>query len=126
MIMDVNKVTLVWMPSWHNYIKTKESDDKSILKFVISTNRKYQNASGAIVHEKEEHKCIAYSTNAEIINKYINNQKYIYVEWRLKTSKRESADGSQKYSTEIVVENFIFLDEWVYSKSEKKSEDHMW
>ena len=42
--------------------------------------------------------------------KYLNKGKRIYIEGRLRTRKRQDSEGKDKFSTEIIVDNFIFLD----------------
>ena len=49
----------------------------------------------------------------------------MYIEWRLKTKKRQSADGIDRYTTEIIVESFIFLDNRTDAKWEELEEDPM-
>jgi single-strand DNA-binding protein len=40
----------------------------------------------------------------------LNKGKRIYIEGRLRTRKRQDSEGKDKFSTEIIVDNFIFLD----------------
>jgi single-stranded DNA-binding protein len=45
-----------------------------------------------------------------VLAKYLNKGKRIYIEWRLRTRKRQDSEWKDKFSTEIIVDNFIFLD----------------
>jgi single-strand DNA-binding protein len=47
--------------------------------------------------------------------------KRIYIEGRLRTRKWEDSEGKEKFSTEIIVDNFIFLDQ-KGSKDEEEGE----
>jgi single-stranded DNA-binding protein len=42
--------------------------------------------------------------------KYLTKWKRIYIEWRLRTRKRQDAEWHDRFSTEIIVDSFIFLD----------------
>jgi single-stranded DNA-binding protein len=42
--------------------------------------------------------------------KYLTKWKRIYIEWRLRTRKWQDAEGHDRFSTEIIVDSFIFLD----------------
>lgn len=63
-----------------------------------------------MVEESEYHRCVAYGNAADVIGKYVTKGKRMYVEGRLRTRKWEDTTGQSKYSTEIIVDNFIFLD----------------
>ena len=45
-----------------------------------------------------------------MLEKYLNKGKRIYIEGRLRTRKWQDSEGKDKFSTEIIVDNFIFLD----------------
>jgi single-strand DNA-binding protein len=45
-----------------------------------------------------------------VLSKYLNKGKRIYIEGRLRTRKWQDSEGNDKFSTEIIVDNFIFLD----------------
>jgi single-strand DNA-binding protein len=62
------------------------------------------------MEEAEYHRCVAYGNGADILWKYLVKGKKIYVEWRLKTRKRQDSTWADRHSTDIVVDNFIFLD----------------
>jgi single-strand DNA-binding protein len=44
------------------------------------------------------------------LGKYLNKGKRIYIEGRLRTRKWQDSEGLERFSTEIIVDNFIFLD----------------
>ena len=125
MAMELNKVTLIGRCTATMTSKTIESSNTAVINFTIVTNRKYKNASGVLTNEAEYHRCTAYSTNAEVLTKYLTKGKKMYIEWRLKTKKRQSADGIDRYTTEIIVESFIFLDNRTDAKWEELEEDPM-
>jgi single-strand DNA-binding protein len=60
--------------------------------------------------DSEYHKCTAYGNSADILGKYLTKGKKVYVEGRLKTRKWTDGAGVERSGTEIIVDNFIFLD----------------
>lgn len=91
-------------------VKIIESSWTSVVNFTVATNRKFKNKEGNILEDAEYHRCVAYGKGAEVLSKYLNKWKRIYIEWRLRTRKRQDSEGKDKFSTEIIVDNFIFLD----------------
>lgn len=91
-------------------VKLIESTGTSVANFVVATNRKYKNKEGNTMEEAEYHRCVSYGKGAEVLGQYLTKGKRVYIEGRLRTRKREDAQGIEKYSTEIIVDNFIFLD----------------
>ena len=63
-----------------------------------------------MMEEAEYHRCVAYGNSADILWKYLHKGKRVYIEGRLRTRKREDSNGVIKYSTEVIVTHFIFLD----------------
>jgi single-strand DNA-binding protein len=116
--MDLNKVMIIGRSTNNLQLKTIESTGTSVVNFTIATNRKYKNKDGNMVEDAEYHKCVAYGKGAEVLTKYLIRGKRVYVEGRLRTRKRQDSEGSEKFSTEIIVDGFIFLD----SKDEEVEE----
>lgn len=108
--MDLNKVQLIWRATSDLEVKTIESSWTSVVNFTIVTNRKFKNRDGNSIEEAEFHRCVAYGKWAEVLWKYVNKWKRTYIEWRLRTRKWQDTEGRDRYSTEIIVDNFIFLD----------------
>ncbi len=108
--MDLNKVMLIGRATDTSEMKTIESNDSNVINFVIATNRKFNNKDGNVQEEAEYHRCVAYGNSASVLGKYLYKGKRIYIEGRLRTRKRTDNAGVTKYSTEIVITHFIFLD----------------
>lgn len=91
-------------------VKKMETTWNSVVNFTVATNRKYKNKEWNVVEEAEFHRCVAFGNIADILWKYLEKGKKVYIEWRLRTRKWEDSSGSTRFTTEIIVENFIFLD----------------
>lgn len=79
-------------------------------RFPLATNESYTNKStGEKVTNTEWHNIVVRNKAAEICEKYLNKGDKIYIEGRLKTRKWQGEDGKDRYSTEINVDEFTFL-----------------
>lgn len=110
MAMDLNKVMLIWRATNNLQVKTIETTGTPVVNFTVATNRKYTNKEWNTMEDAEYHRCVAYGKWAEVLGKYLVKGKRIYVEGRLKTKKWTDTTGAEKFSTEIIVDSFIFLD----------------
>ena len=108
--MDLNKVMLIWRATSVGQLKLIESTNTPVINFSLATNRKYKNAEGNILEDSEYHRCVAYGNQADILGKYLTKGKKIYVEGRLRTKKWQDSEGQDRFSTEVLLNNFIFLD----------------
>lgn len=82
----------------------------SIGRFPLATNESYTNkTTGEKVNNAEWHNIVVRNKAAEICEKYLSKGDKIYIEGRIKTRKWTAEDGSDRYSTEINVNEFTFL-----------------
>lgn len=108
--MDLNKVMLIGRSTSNVEVKTIESSGTPVVNFTVATNRKFKNREGNVLEDAEYHRCVAYGKGAEVLGKYLAKGKRVYIEGRLRTRKRQDSEGKERFSTEIIVDNFIFLD----------------
>jgi len=108
--MDLNKVMIIGRATNNLQVKTIESSWTPVVNFTVATNRKFKNKDGNILEDAEYHRCVSYGKGAEVLGKYLNKGKRIYIEGRLRTRKWQDSEGLERFSTEIIVDNFIFLD----------------
>lgn len=109
--MDLNKVMIIGRSTSNLQVKTIESSGTPVVNFTVATNRKFKNRDGNVLEDAEYHRCVAYGKGAEVLGKYLNKGKRIYIEGRLRTRKWEDSEGKERFSTEVIVDNFIFLDQ---------------
>ncbi len=53
--------------------------------------------------------CVAFGRTATTINKYCAKGRMIAVTGRIRNSSYDAQDGSKRYTTDVIVENFEFL-----------------
>ena len=76
----------------------------------LATNRTWTTESGEKKEAVEFHRIVAWNKLAELCSQLLFKGRRIYVEGRLQTRQWESQDGSQRQSTEIVIDEMIILD----------------
>lgn len=76
----------------------------------VATNRTWVTDSGEKKEETEFHRVVAWNKLAELCSQLLAKGRKVYVEGRLRTSAWQAQDGTQRTSTEIVIEDMIVLD----------------
>jgi single-strand DNA-binding protein len=117
--MDLNKVMLIGRSTNNLQVKTIESTGTPVVNFTVATNRKFRNKDGNLIEDAEYHTCVAYGKTAEVLGTYLTRGKRVYVEGRLRTRKWQDSEGAERFSTEVIIDSFIFLD----SKGEGEEND---
>lgn len=76
----------------------------------LATNRSWTTESGEKKEETEFHRVVAWNKLAELCSQLLTKGRKIYVEGRLRTNNWQAADGGQRSTTEVVIEDMIILD----------------
>lgn len=76
----------------------------------LATNRYWTTESGEKKEETEFHRVVAWNKLAELCSQLLTKGRKVFVEGRLRTSTWQAQDGSQRNTTEIVIEDMILLD----------------
>ncbi len=106
---SLNKVTLIG-----NLTRDPElrytPNGTAVCSFGLATNRSWTTESGERKEDAEFHKIIAWNKLGELCSQLLAKGKKVYVEGRLQTRSWVGADGQQRTTTEIVIEDMIVLD----------------
>lgn len=104
----LNKVMLIGRLGRDPEMKYAQSGT-AICNLNLATSESWTDKNSGQKQEKTEwHRCVAFSKQAEILEKYLEKGSQVYIEGRLQTRQYEK-DGQTHYATEIVVSNFQFL-----------------
>lgn len=76
----------------------------------LATNRSWTTESGEKKEETEFHRVVAWNKLAELCSQLLTKGRKIYVEGRLRTNQWQTAEGQQRSTTEIVIEDMVILD----------------
>lgn len=82
----------------------------AVCTFGLATNRSWTTDTGEKREETEFHRVVAWNKLAELCSQLLFKGRKTYVEGRLQTRTWTGQDGSQRQTTEIVIEEMIILD----------------
>ena len=104
---SINKVILIGNLGRDPEIRYSQSGSK-IANFSIATSENWKDKQTGERREKTEwHRIVIFNEGlANIVEKYIKKGSKVYIEGALQTRKWTGTDGSDKYTTEIVLQGF--------------------
>jgi single-strand DNA-binding protein len=107
---SLNKVMIIGYLGNDPDTRYMESGDAATTISVATTARWNDKQTGEKKERTEWHRCVAFGKRAETMAKYLKKGSQVYVEGELQTRKWQDRDGNDKWTTEIRVFNFSFLD----------------
>ncbi len=105
--MSINKVILVGNVGQDPEVRTL-SDGREIANFSLATSESWKDKSTGEKKEKTEwHRVVIFSQGlVNIVKNYVKKGTKLYVEGSVQTRKWTDAQGVEKFTTEIVLQNF--------------------
>jgi len=82
----------------------------AVCTFGLATNRSWTTQTGETKEETEFHRIVAWNKLAELCSQLLAKGRKVYVEGRLSTHTWAAQDGTQRTTTETVIEDMIILD----------------
>ncbi|MDO8599954.1 MAG: single-stranded DNA-binding protein, partial [bacterium] len=82
----------------------------AVCTFGVATNRSWTTDSGEKKEDAEFHKVVAWNKLAELCSQLLTKGRKVYVEGRLANRSWTGQDGTQKTTTEIVINDMLILD----------------
>lgn len=102
-----NKVNLIGFTG--KEVEVTQLQKGIISRVSLATNEYYTNAEGQKVEETQWHNLVAFGKTAENMQKYLTKGKEIAVEGKITYRNYEDKDGIRRYTTEIRVDEMVFL-----------------
>lgn len=103
----VNKVILVGHLGKDPEIRHLEGG-ASVANFTLATSETYTR-DGKKVEQTEWHNIVVWRGLADVAAKYLKKGELVYVEGKLRTRTYDDKNGTKRYVTEIVADNFNML-----------------
>jgi single-strand DNA-binding protein len=105
--VSINKVILVGNVGQDPEVRTL-SDGREIANFSLATSESWKDKSTGEKKEKTEwHRLVIFSQGlVNIVKNYVKKGTKLYVEGSVQTRKWTDAQGVEKFTTEIVLQNF--------------------
>lgn len=101
--MDLNRASLIGRMATDPEVRM--AGDKAVCNFRLVTNSKKNGENKA-----EYHNVVCWGKNAENVGTFLTRGSKVYLDGRLQTREWTANDGQKKQTTEIVVDQIIFLD----------------
>lgn len=109
---SVNKVILVGNLGRDPEVRHTPSGDM-ITSASIATTEPWKDKSGEKQEKTEWHRLVFFNRGAyklaEVAGNYLKKGSQVYIEGKLQTRKWQDKDGTDKYATEVIVENMQML-----------------
>ena len=108
--MSVNIVHLIGNLGSDPEIKFLDNGT-GVVNVSLATNENYKDkTTGEKVEHTEWHRLVVWGRQAEVLNQYTTKGSKSFVEGSLQTRKWEDKEEITRYTTEVKVRNFSFLD----------------
>jgi single-strand DNA-binding protein len=104
---SVNKVILIGNLGRDPEIR-RTQDGRPIANLSVATSDSWRDKNTGEKREKTEwHRVVIFSEGlCKVVEQYLKKGSKVYLEGSLQTRKYQDKDGQEKYSTEIVLQNF--------------------
>jgi single-strand DNA-binding protein len=80
-----------------------------IANLALATNEAWTSKTGEKQEHTEWHRCVLFGRIAEVAEKYLTKGDRVHVSGKLRTNKWTAKDGTDRYTTEIVVSDMQML-----------------
>ena len=82
---------------------------RKVARISVATNESYTNAAGEKVTDTQWHTVVAWGQTAEMVERLLRKGSPVMLEGRLVHRSYEAKDGTKRYITEVVMNNFQLL-----------------
>ena len=103
----MNKVVLVGRLTAKPELRYTASNT-AYTRFSVAVNRNFTNADGK--READFINVVAWRKQAETISKYFDKGNLIALEGRLQTGSYDDKDGNKRYTVDVALDNFEFVE----------------
>lgn len=104
MARGINKVILIGNLGAEPEMRSMPSGD-AVANVSIATSDTWKDKNTGEQREATEwHRVVFFGKIAEVVGKYLHKGSKVYVEGKLRTRKWQAQDGTDRYSTEVVVD----------------------
>ena len=104
-----NQVQLIGNLGQKPEIKTFGTD-KKVATFSIATSDYYTDNKGERKQDTQWHKIVVFGKQVDTIEKYFEKGLQVAITGKLKHNEYTDKDGNKRYSTDIILNDFIMLD----------------
>lgn len=103
-----NKVQLIGNLGLDPQVRTLKNNQK-VCNLTMATNETYTNKKGDRVTDTQWHRLTLWGRQADLAERLLEKGREVAVEGKLKHKKYEDKDGITRYTTEVLVEDFLLV-----------------
>lgn len=104
---SINKVILVGNLGADPKVNTTQNGAKVVNLSLATTDSWKDKVSGERKERTEWHRVVVFNPQlADVAEKYLHKGSKVFIEGQLQTRKWEDTNGQEKYTTEVVLQNF--------------------
>ena len=103
----MNKVLLVGRHTRDPELRTTPGG-MAVTRFTLAVSQNFTNKNGE--RGADFINCSAWGRQADNISKYCHKGSLVSAEGRIRTSSYDAQDGTKRYTTDVVIDEFQFLD----------------
>ena len=100
----MNKVVLVGRLVRDPELRFAAGSGNAVSRFTVAVNRQFKKDETDFIG------CVAFGKTAEIISQYFTKGKQIAVSGSIRTGSYDAQDGTKRYTTDVAVDSFDFID----------------
>jgi len=99
----MNKVILIGRLTKEPNLSYAAGTGTAVCRFTLAVTRPFKK------DETDFIRCVAFNKTAETIGQYLTKGRQIAIAGRIQTGSYDAQDGTKRYTTDVVVENFEFI-----------------
>ena len=103
-----NKVSLIGNLGFDPEVR-EIAKGRKVARLSVATNDSYKNAAGERVTDTQWHTVVAWGHTAEAVERLLRKGSPVALEGRLVHRSYETKDGTKRYITEVVMNDFQLL-----------------
>ena len=104
----MNKITLIGRLTKDPELKYTAGNGNAVASFTLAVDRRFANKDGQ--READFIPIVVWGKPAETIANYMSKGKLLAISGRLQVRSYDAKDGTKRYVTEVVAEDFQFLE----------------
>ena len=83
---------------------------RAVASFSLATTERWTGQDGQKNESTTWHNIVAWGRQAEVMKEYLAKGRQVYIEGRIDNRSYEDKEGNKRYISEVVVQNFQFLE----------------
>ncbi|MBD3403226.1 single-stranded DNA-binding protein [candidate division GN15 bacterium] len=107
--MSVNKAILVGRLGRDPELRYTPGG-RAVASFSIATTERWTGQDGQRNESTTWHNIVAWGRQAEVMKEYLSKGRLVYIEGRIDNRTYDDKEGNKRFTSEVVVQNFQFLE----------------